>query len=961
MKAGDSFFTKTDEITANSMNIIEKLLQEHSLNTEQSILQGQWEFDKKNIPNALKAIAVVFPHYSLHDESHSVSILNNIVKMLSEEVVNKLSCSDLWLMLEAAYCHDLGMVVTAERLDSVLQGDDFLKHFMKIYVDEDHPLHEYSKSFCVKDGKLYFNDDEFQVDKFDSSRYLLADYFRSKHAENSKKTIDHPFDEAGIDSPRTIIPARLFGVLSDICKVHTQNFDSVLELPKNEDGIGLDECHPRFIACMLRLGDLLDIDNNRFSDTLMRTIKAMPDESETHLDKHKNVTHLSINSKCIEIESICHSPKVAQVTQDWFDWISEEFKTQTLKWNSIIPDGLDCYLPTLNHLHTKIEGYETINGKKKPKFTIDTAKALELLQGKNFYNDPFDSIREIIQNGVDSTLLWIFYESDKKGVSFNSLDKGFLEIAKQYPITVTILEQKGKYTVEVSDQGMGMKRDQLTYLINTGSSSKNIEKKLMIEKMPEWMRPSGVFGIGFQSIFLLTNKVEILTKYRLNDEKMAIEMYSPNSQMKGDIYLKKVEGTCDAGMTVKFEVKNNVKMNAVQDPFNAVPKKLNRAVIESKIREYASKSVVPITIKYKAEDIEYNEPINRGPTNYYDEEIGIELYFNPETFDFNYLGGASYFYRNAKVNGNGAEIMFLSPEVNIHFGSAKDLLTLDRGSFKDGKQIAEKAREAIIDFINSEKYEAMLSGLETNIKESARFKFSFFVEYYNKGDEIRNKMLLNDVNNFILKGFGDKPLGEIVKAERLRYRTSTKQVLQMLKEDDEIIIEANILPVVTPNLIVEISKLIFKMASDNHKHCYCTERIIESIFAAAEYLFTNDDEVPEIKLTIEDVKSNLEGTTSRSFLNYLPGYEEIKIPSVVINPAIVDSMMTKPVPTSKIEKIISPFIKIDGKLYYCMNEELYKYVSDTTGKDLVSVKAAYERFLKAAKDAGINYMDPSLS
>ena len=85
------------------MNIIEKLLQEHSLNTEQSILQGQWEFDKKNIPNALKAIAVVFPHYSLHDESHSVSILNNIVKMLSEEVIKKLSCSDLWLLIEAAY------------------------------------------------------------------------------------------------------------------------------------------------------------------------------------------------------------------------------------------------------------------------------------------------------------------------------------------------------------------------------------------------------------------------------------------------------------------------------------------------------------------------------------------------------------------------------------------------------------------------------------------------------------------------------------------------------------------------------------------------------------------------------------------------------------------------------------------------------------------------------------------
>ena len=453
----------------NIMNKIEKLLLEHSLNTEQSILQGQWEFDKKNIPNALKAIAVVFPHYSLHDESHSVSILNNIVKMLSEEVVSKLSCTDLWLLLEAAYCHDLGMVVTAERMDGVLNNGEFMEHYMKIAADENHPLYEHTKCFLEKHGKLYFNDTEFKVDKFDSSRYLLADFFRSKHAENAKKTITHPFDEAGIESPRSIIPPRLFGMLSNICMVHTQNFDNVMSLPQNEDGIGLDECHPRFIACMLRLGDLLDIDNNRFSDTLMRTIKSMPDESLTHLEKHKAITHLSINSKCIEIEAICHSPKVAQVTQDWFDWISDEFKTQTLKWNSIIPDGLDCYLPTLNYLGTKIEGYETVNGNKKPKFTIDTPKALELLQGKNFYKDSLDCIREIIQNGVDSTLLRIFYESNRLGISFNSFDQAFIKFAEQYAITVTIKEEKGVYTVEIRDCGMGMRRDQLTYLINTGS------------------------------------------------------------------------------------------------------------------------------------------------------------------------------------------------------------------------------------------------------------------------------------------------------------------------------------------------------------------------------------------------------------------------------------------------------------------------------------------------------------
>ena len=935
------------------MNKIEKLLLDKSLNTEQSILQGQWEFDKKNIPNALKAIAVVFPHYSLHDESHSVSILNNIVKMLNEEVVSKLSCTDLWLLLEAAYCHDLGMVVTAERLDSVLRNGEFMKHYMKIAADENHPLYEYAKCFHVKDEKLYFNETEFQVDKFDSSRYLLADYFRSKHAENAKKTIAHPFEEAGIESPRSIIPPRLFGMLSYICRVHTQSFDNVMALPKNEDGIGLDECHPRFIACMLRLGDLLDIDNNRFSDTLMRTIKSMSDESQTHLEKHKAITHLSINSKCIEIEAICHSPKVAQVTQDWFDWISDEFKTQTLKWNSIIPDGLDCYLPTLNYLGTKIEGYETVNGNKKPKFTIDTPRALELLQGKNFYNDPLDCIREIIQNGVDSTLLRIFYESNKQRITFNSFGQTFITFAAQYAITVTIKEDEGAYRVEISDHGMGMKRDQLTYLINTGSSSKNIEKKLMIEKMPDWMRPSGVFGIGFQSIFLVTDKVEIQTKYCQNDEKMAIEMYSPNSPMKGDVYLKKVEGTFDVGMTVKFDIKNSVKMDVAQDPFNAIPKDLKRTIIESKIREYASKSVVPITIKYSADGVEDVEEIQRIIPNYYDEKTGIELYFNPKTFDFNYLGGASYFYRNAKVAGN-AEIMFLSPEVNIHFGSAKDLLTIDRGSFKEGKMIGERTIEAIVNYMNSDAYDTMLSGLDKETKNNASFKFSFFVDYYNRRGDIQNQKQLARTTDFLLKGFGDEiKLGEILAAENLRFRTSAVQVLHVERKDSEVEIQANMLPIMSPNVIVNIAKLVFKLASDKHKHCYCTENIKENIFAQAEYFFTNGDAVPEIKLTILDIKRYIEGTASRSFVNFLPGYEDIRIPSEVVDPAIMSSMMTIPVPSSKVEKMISPFIRINEKLYDCRNEELYKYVGGITGKDIKTIKAAYERLVAEAVNAGV--------
>lgn len=51
--------------------------------------------------------------------------------------------------------------------------------------------------------------------------------------------------------------------------------------------------------------------------------------------------------------------------------------------------------------------------------------------------------------------------------------------------------------------------------------------------------------------------------------------------------------------------------------------------------------------------------------------------------------------------------------------------------------------------------------------------------------------------------------------------------------------------------------------------------------------------------------------------------------------------------------MISPFISINGKLYDCRNEELYKYVGGITGKDIKTVKAAYERFVTEAVNAGV--------
>ena len=70
------------------------------------LLVNQWEFDKVLIPKALQNVGQLFPHYSRHDVSHSLQILVNIERLLGEDI-NKLSATDTWLILEAAYWHDI--------------------------------------------------------------------------------------------------------------------------------------------------------------------------------------------------------------------------------------------------------------------------------------------------------------------------------------------------------------------------------------------------------------------------------------------------------------------------------------------------------------------------------------------------------------------------------------------------------------------------------------------------------------------------------------------------------------------------------------------------------------------------------------------------------------------------------------------------------------------------------------
>ena len=114
------------------MNYIERRLKDRT----ETFLEGlkyykQWELAKDYIPQVLEVISHTFPHYSMHNSMHSENILNNIIRIVGEDTIDKLSVVDLWLLLSAAYFHDCGMFVTAEDKKTILEEQPAFVSYIK--------------------------------------------------------------------------------------------------------------------------------------------------------------------------------------------------------------------------------------------------------------------------------------------------------------------------------------------------------------------------------------------------------------------------------------------------------------------------------------------------------------------------------------------------------------------------------------------------------------------------------------------------------------------------------------------------------------------------------------------------------------------------------------------------------------------------------------------------------------
>lgn len=704
------------------------------------MLVNQWGFDEKLIPKALQTIGNLFPHYSRHDESHSRQILINIERLLGKENILKLTATDTWLLLEAAYWHDIGMVVPQKDIEEAYNHIEFKQYIQQIQDNPNHDLHRFCQKFNTHDISHCFSGADTPIEAVDKFRQLMAEWFRRQHASRASKIVQAPWENAGISSPRTeLIPARLFKLLGRICHMHGLPFHDLLAsngLPYREAGLAQEDCHPRFVACLLRMGDLLDLDDNRFCPVMQRIAgENRPLLSKAHEDKHAGIYHLRVDPERIEITAECKTVDGYLETFKWFDWLKQEIQNQMAHWQDIVPSREFGLLPTLGNIAVRLSGEQLLLKEgERPQFTVDGKQAIELLQGNNLYSSKFAYIRELLQNAVDATLLrlWLTHEKTESSDTWsNPFTKRAKEIFKSSPVEIQFNEtipdieipaDKTHWNLTITDRGTGISRDDLSYMLRVGGSQKNTLRQTKINSMPEWMKPSGAFGIGFQSVFLICDVIKLTTKSIFTNETLEVTMHSPTGDKEGLVILKPLENDISRiyGTTIEIpfyleKITRSFSYNLFDttsiasqflnshDPVLDDTLPIEAAQLADKIQEFSINSLLPIhgqlTTKEKAKSFPLGiaDTISNDSSQSWNfvEVNGHQVALQYQPVLSAHPANIKTLYRGQPFEQKGLQLPNVDITINLLSGKAGKWLTANRDKLVGGAE--EDFSELVLD------------------------------------------------------------------------------------------------------------------------------------------------------------------------------------------------------------------------------------------------------------------------
>jgi hypothetical protein len=514
-------------------------------------IYNTWLFIKKDITNQLDNVSVYFPHFSLHDSSHSETIISQMERILGEERIYNLSFTDIFLLLLVAYSHDLGMVLQYCEVEEYFRSEEYINDLSEISQDENSPLYQTSKRLSAVDivNNRIQKEHISSLKIYEDVLKFVEFHFRNNHANRSSQKLEKYL--CGKLQINRVISIRVIRLIAKICKLHQMDYNYILELPHSTNGVTDDYCHPRFIAFMLCLGDLLDLDTDRFNEYYLETTTPLPNESELHKRKHESILHYLVNTDGVEIIAECEIKDVYRILQMWVEWIDDLLKFGALNWSRLVQNDFGNS-PSLIKREISFRNNKSWIQYNNLKFSISQDRAVELLQGANIYRSKFVFLREIIQNAIDASLIQMWNKYELLGEITCIVENNFPErLVEEFDISLKIKDVCGQVQIELRDKGTGISLEDILNISKVGNKSRNHE---ILNKIPEWLKPAGAFGLGLQSIFMVANEFEIITK--TENEKAKKIRFESTTNGKGYIDIEDYNKPFERGSCILIKIDN---------------------------------------------------------------------------------------------------------------------------------------------------------------------------------------------------------------------------------------------------------------------------------------------------------------------------------------------------------------------------------------------------------------------
>ncbi len=393
----------------------------------------------------LQFIKKEFSTYPDHGIQHSFRILNYLSVLLSDSIQKNLSDTELFCLIMAALFHDTGMA-------------------------------------------LYDQTDQIQL--------------RDKHNEFSTKVLDKYFDEhLKLINHRD----RLKPVISFVCYAHGLN---IQELYKDDcfnkkDRIEFDEVKYSLLSILLRIGDLMDIEECRTNDFVLSCFSSNYSvEAFNHNIRNKKVQTYNYSPNELVIEVLAEDVDQYKIWSTWLSYLNNEIlhaNTYLQKYAVIFPAP-----------NTKVNKASGTNfDVEELRFEIDDNGKIWQLLSQSIYTDEFDFIRELIQNSIDASLLRLYLDLS---IPMDSISPRSWNINDNCDNVFIGFSEKRKELI-IIDSGIGMNNlDLKKFLFKvTGSGYSGFDKRKF--EFPSIAK----FGIGFVSCLINANNIEIFTKKQEDD------------------------------------------------------------------------------------------------------------------------------------------------------------------------------------------------------------------------------------------------------------------------------------------------------------------------------------------------------------------------------------------------------------------------------------------------------------